>query len=71
MTTIKEGDRVRHKHPLINGGLDMPVLEVSNGMALCSHLRAKDLAFVDDWFKLEDLILVSEGDGGFKNPGER
>jgi len=67
MTTIKEGDRVKHKNPLINGGLDMPVLEVSGGKALCSHLRAKDQVFTDDWFDLDNLILIQEGDGGFKN----
>jgi hypothetical protein len=70
MVTIKEGDRVRHKHPLINGGLDMPVLEVEGGKALCTHLRPKDAVFVDDWFDLENLVLVSEGNGGFKGPGE-
>lgn len=48
----------------------MPVLEVKGTKALCTHLRAKDAAFVDDWFNLENLILVHEGDGGFKNAGE-
>lgn len=67
---IKEGDRVKHKNPLINGGLDMPVLEVNDNKALCTHLRAKDQAFVDVWFDLENLTLHSEGNGGFKNPGE-
>ena len=48
----------------------MPVLEVKGLKALCTHLRPKDLTFVDDWFDLENLTLVSEGDGGFKNAGE-
>lgn len=61
---------MRHKNPLINGGLDMPVLRVEGTRALCTHLRPKDAAFVDDWFNLDDLILVHEGDGGFKNEGE-
>jgi hypothetical protein len=71
MTMIKEGDRVRHSNPLINGGLDMPVLAVEDGKALCTHLRAKDRAFVDDWMDLKNLSLVSEGEGRFKNQGER
>ena len=66
MIAIKEGDRVRHINPKINGGLDMPVLEVSNGEALCTHLDPEDKDFKDDWFALDQLILIHYGDGGFK-----
>lgn len=67
MTTIKEGDTVKHKNPLVNGGLAMPVLEVNGNQALCTHLRAKDQVFKDDWFNVDDLTLIHEGDGGFKD----
>ena len=70
MKKIKEGDRVRHKDVLINGGLDMPVLEVQNDLAMCNYLDPKDKAFKDAWFKVVDLVLVHEGDGGFRNEGE-
>jgi hypothetical protein len=68
---IDEGDRVRHKNKSINGGLDMPVLQVSDAEALCSYLDAKDKTFKDGWFKLTDLDVVHKGEGGFKGPSER
>lgn len=70
MIPIKEGDSVRHKNPLINGGLVMPVLEVQGDKALCTHLHPKNAVFKDDWFSLDQLELIHSTDGGFKNPGE-
>ena len=71
MIVIREGDRVRHKTRVINGGLDMPVLEVEGDKALCSHFHPKDATLKGDWFSLNQLELVHSSDGGFKNEGER
>lgn len=58
---LKENDRVRHSNKVINGGVDMPILKISNGKALCPHLDQEDKSFKDDWFNLEDLVLVKYG----------
>jgi len=68
---IKEGDQVRHKDGTINGGLTMSVLEVESGKAKCPHIDPKTKDFVDDWFDLDELILVHEGDGGFIDLNDR
>ncbi|EHQ26712.1 hypothetical protein [Mucilaginibacter paludis] len=64
---IEEGDYVRHINPTINGGLQMSVLEIhENGIqAKCSHFSGAEAIHREDWFSLEDLILVTKGDGGF------
>jgi len=49
----------------------MSVLEVESGKAKCPHIDPKTKDFVDDWFDLDELILVHEGDGGFIDLNDR
>jgi hypothetical protein len=49
---IKEGDRVKHKRKLINGGLDMHVIKIEGDQTLCIHLDPKDKNFKEEWLDL-------------------
>ncbi|SDJ95376.1 hypothetical protein SAMN04487898_105140 [Pedobacter sp. ok626] len=62
--TIETGDRVRHKNPLINSGLETTVIDVENGKALCGHFD-RELTHKESWFEVEDLHLISKSDGSF------
>jgi uncharacterized protein YodC (DUF2158 family) len=63
--TIEEGDYVRHKNPLINGGLQMTVEDVKDDQAQCSHFGGVELVHKTDWFPFEELEIVTKADGGF------
>ena len=64
---IEDGDYVRHKNPVINGGLKMAVEDVNDESAQCSHFVGAESTHKVEWFKFEDLELVQKGDGGFLN----
>ncbi|MXV16629.1 hypothetical protein [Hufsiella ginkgonis] len=62
--TISVGDYVKHRDPKVNGGLEMAVNAIENGMANCDHLVGYDPAVRQDWFPAEDLIIVSPAGPG-------
>lgn len=64
---IEEGDYVRHTTSLVNGGLQMSVLKVEGDKALCGHFAGVQLIDTEDWFPLKDLVIVSKGNGGFRD----
>lgn len=70
MRQIQEGDKVRHKTIIMNGGLAMNVLKIENGKALCEHFEGPDGIHKQTWVDLSELEVIIYGDGGFKNPGE-
>ncbi|WP_316817300.1 hypothetical protein [Pedobacter nyackensis] len=61
---IEAGDRVRHKNPLINGGLETTVIDAENGKALCGYFD-QELTHKESWFEFSDLHLISKSDGSF------
>lgn len=62
---IEAGDYVKHKNPVINGGLRMTVEDVNDDSAECSHFVGAEASHKVEWFKFEDLELVQKADGGF------
>ena len=70
MTSIKVGDKVRHRYRPLNGGLAMNVLNVEDERAYCDFFEGPELINKQDWFPFEELELIIYGDGGFRNEGE-
>jgi|GEM_PF-3600277 len=70
MAPIRSGDYVKHKSLFINGGLAMNVIEVEGSRALCEYFEGAEQIHKQTWFSVNDLEVVTFGDGGFKDAGE-
>ena len=70
MTPIKSGDYVKHRTLFVNGGLAMNVIDVEEGKALCEYFDGAEQIHKQAWFSVDDLEVVTFGDGGFRNAGE-
>ena len=58
MYEIEVGDTVRHKTQIVNGGMTMNVLKVTEDKALCDHLEGPEAINKQTWFNISDLEIV-------------
>lgn len=63
-TSIEQGDYVTHKDIILNGGLQMSVVDVNETQAKVSYVN-KDGIIKEDWFDFNKLILLNKCRGGF------
>ncbi|HQQ97642.1 MAG TPA: hypothetical protein PLX35_10280 [Cyclobacteriaceae bacterium] len=73
---IKEfqiGDYVRHKNHSVNGGLKMSIEDMrvntkgeGEGEYQLSHFGTPSALMKTEWFNENNLELIEESDGGFK-----
>lgn len=70
MVEFKEGDYVSHPTGKHNHGLGMEITGIDADRVRCEWFEGAEAVHNTEWFDKEDLILLSETDGGFRNEGE-
>jgi uncharacterized protein YodC (DUF2158 family) len=70
MIDFKEGDSVRHKYGKYNHGLGMEVTGIIDNKVRCEWFEGPESIHKQEFFDKDDLVLVRETDGGFRNAGE-
>lgn len=59
MLEIKEGDDVRDKTKLLNGGAVMGVIKVKDGQALCDYFKGPEMINKQIWVDTSELECIN------------
>jgi len=59
--SFKQGDFVRHKTRILNGGIPMTVIEVGGQHAKCSFICGSEGDHKEEWFSFDELVVVKYG----------